>query len=65
MGVVGQDMLYKREWWTLKRPMRIEAGKWDDQDPVGNALIVIILCLHVALVRGVHLIEQISRMIVS
>lgn len=45
--------------------MRIEAGKRDDQDPVGNALIVIVLCLRGAPVRGVHLIEQISRMIVS
>lgn len=44
---------------------RIEAGKRDDQDPVGNALIVIILCLRVALVTGVRLVEQISRMIVS
>lgn len=45
--------------------MRIEAGKRDDRDPVGNALIVIVLCLRVALVRGGHLIERISRMIVS
>jgi hypothetical protein len=45
--------------------MRI--GRRDDlRDPVwGIMLIVITLALRVALVRGLHLIEQISRMIVS
>jgi hypothetical protein len=42
-----------------------QAGRSRDDPVWGIMLIVITLALRVALVRGLHLIEQISRMIVS